>query len=241
MHTGSIWRAIGHRGAPRDRPPNTILSFLRAIELGCGSVECDVRLSLDRVLVLCHDPEARDRNGRVWPVAHHTAAELAKLDLGCGEGVPTLEQLVSEMAGRGGVMADMKVFGDGVERRTADALRPLGLDGALISGISTDVADRFRNVWPKLRLSATFDADAELPAGRVEFEAWVRRLKTEGVSWEYSLATPERIEALHAAERSVYCWTVDDAGTIRDLYAAGVDGIISNRPDLLAPLAAPAV
>ncbi|MDE2126679.1 MAG: glycerophosphodiester phosphodiesterase [Armatimonadetes bacterium] len=238
MHGASIWRTIAHRGAPANYPANTISGFRHAVALGCGSVECDVRLSRDGVLVLCHDDEAQDSSGRRWSVADHTASELGALELGAGEGVPTLDELVSEMAGRGGLMADMKVFGHGVEQLTADSLRPLGASHALISGISREVAPAFRAAWPELRLSTTRDAHSELPAGQGPFEAWAQRLNTDGVSWEYPLATAERVATLHEYGVSVYCWTVDNPATIQTLLAIGVDGVISNRPDLLAQVAA---
>lgn len=45
--------------------------------------------------------------------------------------------------------------------------------------------------------------------------------------------TPELVEAAHAAGLDVIPWTVNDRATMESLIAIGVDGLITDRPDLL--------
>ncbi len=68
------------------------------------------------------------------------------------------------------------------------------------------------------------------------FEQYLSTLRTNAVTWQYPLLTPERIEGLHAYSFQVFAWTVDDIDIMRLPLAAGVDGIISNRADLLQTL-----
>ena len=61
-------------------------------------------------------------------------------------------------------------------------------------------------------------------------------IDTQAVTWEHPLLDAHRIAALHQRGLRVYAWTVDDLPTMRRLLDDGVDGLISNRPDLLATL-----
>src|SRR5689334_21128799 len=112
-----IWENVWHRRALREFPANTRRSFQRVVERGCLMVQCDIRQAADGVLVLAHDPAVTDRQGQRYEIVSETSDALARLDLGAGEGVPTLAELVEWAQGRCGVMADMKCEGSGVEER----------------------------------------------------------------------------------------------------------------------------
>ena len=119
------WQRVGHRGAPREFPGNTLSGFRRAVELGCTMVECDIRQAADGELVLAHDPVVADVTGRTYVVAEHTSTTLASLNLGAGEGAPILASLVEWAVGRCAIMTDMKCEGNGVEDRVVAALASL--------------------------------------------------------------------------------------------------------------------
>jgi glycerophosphoryl diester phosphodiesterase len=212
-------------------PANTMAGFRLAAERGCEWVECDCRASKDGVVVLAHDPEVTDEAvGRTVRIDRTPAKALFALDLGAGEGVPTLAELSAWAAEHGiGVMADVKV--GGLEREIAEALSPLRQELKLVPGADDAGRARFRELFPDLPLSLT--------VSRTEIAAFRSRLltvDTEAVTLDYPIVTPGRIMALHARDIRVYAWTVDDLNTMYRLAAMGVDGIISNRPDLLAEL-----
>jgi glycerophosphoryl diester phosphodiesterase len=223
---------VGHRGAPREFPANTLRGFRRAVELGCEMVECDVRRALDGVLVLAHDPEVTDAEGARYVVAEHTSLALGALDLGAGEGVPTLTDLVAWAAGRCAVMADMKCEGDGVEEAVVEALRPLQTGAKIVPGAGEASRGRFRALDPSLPLSLSIGGASPGAMTQAEFERCLATAGTEAVTWEHPLLTPERIEVLHARGFRIFAWTIDDVDVMRGLASQGVDGIISNRPDL---------
>src|SRR5579871_437416 len=138
------WHRVGHRGAPKAFPANTLRSFQRAWELGCSMVECDIRRSADGALVLAHDPHVTDTAGRTFEIAAQTAAALAALDLGAEEGVPTLQELVAWAQGRCAVMADMKCEGAEVETEVVEALAVLPVEAKLVPGAGAESRARFR-------------------------------------------------------------------------------------------------
>src|SRR5438128_550480 len=147
------WLKIGHRGTPREFPANTMQSFRRAVELGCDMVECDVRRAQDGILVLAHDGHVTDITGRTYVIAEQTGEILQRLDLGAGEGIPTLEELAQWARGRCAIMADMKCEGNGVEQAVAQALEILPKESIIVPGAGQKSRRVFRTVAPDLPLS----------------------------------------------------------------------------------------
>lgn len=200
-------------------------------------VECDIRLSKDGVLTLAHDEYVTDIFGTRFLLSEHTAEELGELDLGAGEGAPTLTQLVEDAHNVGfGIMADMKTEGNGVEAMVCDALAALPVEKKVVPGALAQSRTRFRAYNSNLPLSLTLSAEQESLLGGEVFEKLVDSLDTEAVTWEYPLLTLDRIQTLQERGIQVYAWTVDSPPEMERLIAAGVDGIISNRCDLLLSL-----
>ena len=227
---------VGHRGAPRVFPANTLRSFQHAVELGCTMVECDVRQAADGALMLAHDPHVRGTDGTVYEIGAHTSGVLATLDLGAGEGVPTLTELVAWAQGRCRIMADMKCEGHGVEALVAEALKPLPPADKIVPGAGEASRERFRACDPLLPLSFSLGGQVSGDMTETQFQTCLATLTTDAVTWQYPLLTADRIAALHNRTLRVFAWTVDDADIMRRLVTDGVDGIISNRADLLVEL-----
>lgn len=199
-------------------------------------VECDVRIAADGVLVLAHDPQVTDVTGKVYPLADHPSDTLASLDLGAGAGVPQLSELVAWARQHCAVMADMKCEGFEIEANVVRALAPLPPAQKIVPGAGEESRTRFRALDPDLPLSFSLDGRSPDDLSEERFKQYLSTLTTDAVTWQYPLLTPERIEALHLHGFQVFAWTVDDIEIMRSLLAAGVDGIISNRADLLQTL-----
>ena len=228
------WHRVGHRGAPGEFPANTLRSFQRAVALGCAMVECDVRQAADGVLVLAHDADVTDAQGRTYAAGEHDSGFLRSLDLGSSEGVPTLAELVAWAQGKCAVMADMKCEGNEIERLVVETLAPVAPASKIAAGAGEASRARFRRLDPALPLSLSLGSAENYLLEETEFEALLDGLDTEAVTWVWPMLNAERIARLHDHGIRVYAWTVDDLPTMRRLRSAGVDGIISNRPDLLA-------
>lgn len=209
---------------------NTMPSFVAAFSMGCDWVECDCRASSDGVVVLAHDDTVMDITGRAHRIAARTASELATLDLGDGAGVPTLEELVTWAMGHVGVMADIKE--GGLEEPIGALLSLLGPEQVIIPGADDAGRARFRALFPALPLSLSMGRESG-----AELDRRLPTLDTDAVTLEHPLVTPERMAACRARGIAVYAWTVDDLSTMRRLLDLGVDGLISNRADLLAEAA----
>src|SRR5689334_25053001 len=89
---------IGHRGAPREFPENSLPAFARAIELGADAIELDVHKTVDNVVVVHHDPDIRgDSSSRKTkrPLHGMRWLEVAEMELAPGIRIPTLAQVLS--------------------------------------------------------------------------------------------------------------------------------------------------
>src|SRR5215210_1745899 len=99
---------VCHRGASALAPENTLRAFEIAIEGGVDMAELDVYLSADGELVVSHDEDLRRVTGRAVGVGELTAAELGRLDLGAGQGVPRLVDVLELVRGRLGIYVELK-------------------------------------------------------------------------------------------------------------------------------------
>ena len=98
---------IAHRGDTAAAPENTLPAFAAAIDAGAGGIELDVHPSRDGAPVVHHDYYLDRTTSGTGLVSDHTLAELRTLDAGgwfderfAGEGIPTLEEVLSLATGR---------------------------------------------------------------------------------------------------------------------------------------------
>ena len=92
---GDYPRVIAHRGFPLDHAENTLGAFQAALDAGADILETDVHLSKDGVVVVAHDPDLTRVARRPGLVSDFTHKELASMDLGFGEGFPSLAELLT--------------------------------------------------------------------------------------------------------------------------------------------------
>jgi glycerophosphoryl diester phosphodiesterase len=238
-------RVIAHRGASGSAPENTLAAFRRAHELGARWVEFDVRLTADGRPVVFHDDHLDRTTDGGGPLAETPLAALGDLDAGqwfdpefAGELVPTLEEVLDLLAEMDmGANIELKPK-PGHDRETADIslsvardLWPPEAPPLLISSFSDPALAVARDLapqWPRgLLLGGLADDWMERAAS---VEAWsihcdAELLNARGVA-----------EVLDAGYR-VMVYTVNDPGRAANLWDWGVDSIITDRPEVLLPLA----
>ncbi len=217
---------IGHRGAAGHAPENTLASIRTAIGFGVDLVEVDLQRSRDGQVVIIHD-ETLDRttNGK-GRVNKKSLAELQALDAGKGEHIPTLEELLTLAEGRVGLMLEIKVAG--IAELTARIVRQSRFSGPLV------YASFLHKELPAVRTAdptaATLALFGRLPKDPV---AVATRAGASHVGLRFTMATAQRIAALHRAGLQVFVYTVNAPRDIQAMRRLGVDGIISDYPDRL--------
>ncbi|GIX06460.1 MAG: glycerophosphoryl diester phosphodiesterase [Candidatus Poribacteria bacterium] len=219
---------VGHRGAAGVLPENTLLGFRYAIELGCDYVECDVHRTRDGHLVVIHDPTVDRTTNGTGAVAELDFATIRALDAGRGERVPTLEEVLETIRGRVRLLCELK--GEGVEELTVETVRRLGMgDQVVLTSFHLDRLERVRRIAPELRIGAIFSDPGDEDVRRAH------ELGAVGIGVHYRNLRLRTVQQAHELGMEVRAWNPDTLPEMQAMIALGVDGISTNRPDLLIP------
>lgn len=223
---------FGHRGACLRAPENTLGAFALALDEGADGLELDVRLCASGELVVTHDPTFQRRAGDPRAVGAMSLADIRSLDVGGGQRVPLLDEVLELARARGAAV--------NVEIKT---------NGPRGSEVAAAVAERLRRgATPREVLVSSFDPRAlavlrrrapGVPTGFLfgARQGWVLRSGLPAILVRAAAVHPEKwlvdagaVAAWHRGGRRVNVWTVDDAAELRRLAAIGVDGVITNDP-----------
>ena len=221
---------IGHRGAPRERPENTLAAFLRALDLGADAVELDVHSTRDGVVVVHHDfvPHAAasvaSLAGR--PIAELTAAELSTFHV-AGEPIPTLSAVLEAIAARATVYVEIK--GRGIERAVIATLESVPSAGVAVHSFDHRAVTRARAIQPGIA------AGILLSSYLIDAGAALRAAGARDYWQEWSMIDDDLVHAVHEARGRVIAWTVNDPEAARRLASIGVDGICTDVLQIIGP------
>jgi glycerophosphoryl diester phosphodiesterase len=221
------YRIVAHRGASAYEPENTIRAIRRAIELKADMSEVDVHSTRDGHLVVIHDAEVdRATNGK-GIVKEMSLQEIRKLDAGKGEKVPTLQEVLRVAKNIMGVMIEVKAIG--IEKALLELVRSEGMSNqVIITSFMSDVVKKIRELESKMSTGQIFSWKIPNIAKKA------MELKTSIMVPAFELVTREMVRELHEISVPVYAWTVDDRRVAKSLVEIGVDGIITNKPDLMS-------
>ncbi len=215
---------------------NSMGAFHEAAKIGFRYIETDVRATRNGVAVIQHDRKLAPESGVAGAVDQLTWPEVSTADLGGGEPIPTLEELLvalPQMRFNIDIKADSAVevierlqahrrvlIASFSERRRQRALRLMSQRvasaagmGAFLGFMAARTAGRRASAMRMLR-----DSDClQLPA------------RFGGLP----VITPALVRSVHASRRQVHAWTIDDPAMMHALFDIGVDGIITDRADVL--------
>jgi glycerophosphoryl diester phosphodiesterase len=227
---------IGHRGGWH-LPENTLVNYDFALDAGTEVIEIDVWESLDGVPVCHHDLDLHRTTDGTGPIVDKTLAELKTLDAGswldpiyAGERIPTLEEALTLIDGRGRVLLDIKdeafipsivaaIDAAGFPREDVSVwIRTFGAN--LITPVLPE-AEILRGIGPPRFSEAKFHQSA------VEGH--------QGLILDWAQADPAYIALAHDYGLVFYAKFVSPNDFTTAL-ALGLDGLVVTRPDLLAPL-----
>lgn len=240
---------IGHRGSRATAPENSLAGFAAAMGDHVGAVECDVRLTLDGVIVCSHDGSMERLGGSGVPIAAQTLADIRSQPLPGGDTIPTLDEVLDTLHGRGAIVIELKNGTDGgsVDRTHAIApavsvlLKNRRAAGRVdvvraISSFNADTLSAFQSVDPGLAPLTALLGGAESSARRILREADRRGITNVHLHVATLLRTPFAVARAAKAGVAVTAWTVNYRLVARLLLAMGVIGIISDCPQRLLKL-----
>ena len=204
---------LGHRGARATRtiPENTLESFDLALAHGCDGFEFDVRKTADGRAVICHDPDV-------------DGVEISKAGLGSLESVPTLKEVLTRYSEKAFLDIELKV--PGLEHNLLSALRMSApRQGFVVSSFLPEVLDTLADLDHSLPLGLLTETPSQLAR-------W-KHTPAKYVLPHFTKIDNDLCNALHAAGKKVFAWTVNDREAMGRLVAWGIDGLISDETELL--------
>lgn len=238
---------LGHRGTPLAVPENTLAGFEAAVREGADGVELDVHRGADGVLVVIHDPTLDRTTDATGSVSSLTAAELARADAGwaftgpdgahpyrgLGIGVPALEDVLDWARG-GGFVVNVEIKADaadpGLAADVAEVVAARGeADRVFLSSFSLEQARSAAAAVPDVAVALLSIGWAPQEALAAAVDAGCRGLHPDLVSLTGAGAA-STVDAARARGCWVAPWTVNDAGAVARLAAAGVAAVITDVP-----------
>ena len=220
---------ISHRGASAYEPENTLRAIRRALEYAVDMVEVDVRETKDEEIVVIHDETLeRTTNGRGH--VHQTSfSELRKLDAGKGERIPTLQEVIDLVKGRVGLIVELK--DPGTTDKVAEILSKNNfVDQTLVTSFIHSAVKTIKELNPQLKTGVIFRS-APIKPSQLALDANANALFPY-----HKYVTTRMIGDAHSNHLTINVWTVDTREEIEHYARIGVDGIVTNRPDLLKGL-----
>jgi glycerophosphoryl diester phosphodiesterase len=226
LRQGRVLR-IGHRGVAALAPENSLAGIEAAIGLGVDLVEIDVMNDGERLRLA------------------HTDADLTAAS-------PTLPEALDLVSSReAGVLLDLKSVG--AEQEVVAAIAAAGLlSRAAVGSFHAGSLRALKEIEPRLTTGFSYPFDrvglstrraaqplisAGLAGMRrllpVRIGRMLSRARADAAMLHWALVSRDLVERCHARGAAVLAWTIEDTSALRQVVAAGVDGVIANDPRLI--------
>lgn len=233
--------AFAHRGGAllpaNDGIENTLAAFQNAVDLGYRYLETDVHTSLDGVVYAFHDVMLTRMTGTVSAFRNLDSADIDAILVGGREPIPRLIDLLTAFPDAR-FNIDVKAD-DAVDPTLALLREAAALDRVCLTSFSAERLHRLRAGAPSVPTCYT---PGEIALLRLAPLRWLQALgKRRGGacvqvpvrSRSITVVTPAFVRRAHAHDLPVHVWNVDDPAEMRSLLDLGVDGLMSDRVDLL--------
>lgn len=230
---------MAHRGYSAAAPENTIESLQAAIDIGVQSVEFDVQMTKDGEIILLHD-DSLDRttgyHAKVWDVTYD---EIKDLDASVGyrketdnpdyptTHIPTLDETLKTIKDSG-LYCNIEIkrtgHDDGIEAKTVQIIR----DNDFLNQCDVTSQD-----YATLEAVRAADPDVLTAYTTVIGLGDIENLDAADIiSIQESFATYQEVQRLHASNKRVFVWTINDEDVMEKLISLNVDAILTNDPGL---------
>ena len=229
-----------HRGAKNYAPENTLSAFKIALELGADGFELDTQLTSDGHVVVYHDRTVdRTSNGH-GKLSKLSLAELRELDIGSsfsekfhGEKIPTLDEVFETISKPAIINVELKNFSspfDNLAEKVCEVVCRHGMQKNVL----------FSSFLP-WNLKKTAHILPEVPRGLITIKgSWGVWERSFGFNFgDYNALHPylgdvtaQQVQRVHRLKRRIIVWTVNKEEDMRRLFSWGVDGIMTDDPQL---------
>lgn len=248
------WQVIAHQGGNHLRPDNTMVAFRNAVQLGVDALELDVHGTADGELVVIHDETVDRTTNGSGLVREMTLEQIRELDAayrwphhmetgeypyrGRGVKIPTLEEVLRAFPDVP-MTIEIKQREPSIVRQFGELLQRYDREQhTIVASFHPDVMREFRRQFPSFATSGVEPEIRTFYVMKTVFAGWLypppmEAFQVPEASGDLQVITPRFVRAAHRRGISVQVWTINDRDSMRRILDAGVDGIITDRPDLL--------
>lgn len=233
-HDGPI--AMAHRGGAKHPDligyENSLHAFQHAVDLGYRYLETDLHATSDGVVIAFHDDKLDRVTDRTGVIAELPWSEVSQAKINGHEPIPRLDELLEHFPD---TRFNLDIKAEGGLEPAAQVLRAANaIDRICVSSFSQSRVNRIRKLLgPRL---CTGYGELEIVLIRFLPFALNARGACLQIPERYKslhVLTPGLIKRAHSRGKQVHVWTVDDPDTMRRMLDDGVDGLITDRTDLL--------
>lgn len=228
--------AIAHRGGallPENiGKENTLEAFANAVALGYTTLETDVRTTKDAEVFAFHDPDLRRVLGQEVKFGDLTAEEVRALRMADGARIVSLADLLAEFPD---AVFNVDIKDDPGIGPTLSAIeRRDAAERVAVASFSHKRLSHVRRLAPHLHTTASQSEVLRMRLGRALDDGQLPlALQIPQRYFGIKVLTPALIKRAHERGMQVHVWTIDDPQVMHQLLDRGVDGIITDRPDVL--------
>ncbi len=216
---------IGHRGARAYEPENNIRSFKKAIELGANAVELDVRKTKDNKIVVIHDAEVDKTTNGSGKVNELTLEEIKQFDTEKGEKILTLEEALEFLDKQVKILIELKEAG--LEEPILRLIQEKRLEKNVI------IISFHEDALRKVRALNDVVATGLIYVRHKNPVDSALKLKAEYLLPLYRFTHSANVRKAHEKGLKVIVWTINKEEEVAEYRKKGVDGIASDKPDIL--------
>ncbi|MBE2233177.1 MAG: glycerophosphodiester phosphodiesterase [Anaerolinea sp.] len=248
---------IAHQGGEELWPSNTMYAYERAVALGVDMLEMDLHVTADGALVLMHDETVDRTTDGTGLLEEMSLAQVKGLDAGYywtaddgqtfpfrGQGitVATLEEVFQAFPDMPMTIEIKLVENQPVVEPFCQLIRQYNMqDKVLVASFHQDALDQFRAACPGISTSATQNEVISFFVRHAlglaaSFSPAAQAVQAPEYRSGLHIVTPGFIDDAHSRGMDVHVWTVNEAADMQRMIDLGVDGIITDRPDILLEL-----
>ena len=244
-------QVAAHRGGSLLWAENGLTAFRNAITLGADYLELDTHVTADGEVVVIHDPTLDRTTTAQGAIAAARLADLGRARLKTREGsvtddtVPTLAQVLDTLEPSAAqLLLEIKIdsarkpYPD-IERKALGLIEARGLRArVIVMAFEAPTLKRVRALDSGIRMALLVSKTrvSRENARASDLVKWARDVGATHLGVEHPVATAELVKAAHEAGLKVAAWTPNEEADIKRVLDAGVDVVISDRPDLALTL-----
>ena len=216
---------VGHRGAKAYAPENTLASFKKALEIGVDAIELDVRKTKDNQIVVIHDADVKRTMNGEGLVSELTLAQIKGFSDDGREKIPTLAEALDFLDKKVKVLVELKEAG--IEEQVLSIVHDRGLEkNVVIISFLEEALKKVRKLNKSIETGLIYAKHINPVKAALE-------LKANYLVALYRFTHTATVQKAHENGLKIIVWTINTSQEAQEYAKKGIDGIASDKPDIL--------